>query len=283
MNFREGLNYIYKNRSSDLELTDPFLLYCGLSDLCSASFEDKHKVVLFYQIDKKINVVQSILNNYFDVTSKYLEVAELISVESFNGLIDVVKKVLDVNFEEQEVIKPKSQKKVAQAVVTKTEEPQEDETTTPLVSSYYNPNNDWIVGVSVVGGIAFTLILLITFACIFNWGWPFWQWMIGVVGGGILFAILVFVVWWLNEEMFADFYVLGSVILGIFVVVNFVLLLIFGANYKIIFGCLSVFEIIGGLALIFSTFEEWEEGWGAFQIVETSVSFVVMLIGLIFL
>ena len=103
------------------------------------------------------------------------------------------------------------------------------------------------------------------------------------MGGGILFAILVFVVWWLNEEMFVDFYVLGSVILGIFVVVNFVLLLIFGANYKIIFGCLSVFEIIGGLALIFSTFEEWEEGWGAFQIVETSVSFVVMLIGLIFL
>ena len=54
MNFREGLNYVYKNRSSDLELTDPFLLYCRLSDLCGSSFEDKHKVLLFYQIDKKI-------------------------------------------------------------------------------------------------------------------------------------------------------------------------------------------------------------------------------------
>ena len=46
MTFREGLLCIYKNRQTDGEITDPFYLYCRLSDLASSSYEDKKKVKL---------------------------------------------------------------------------------------------------------------------------------------------------------------------------------------------------------------------------------------------
>ena len=283
MNFREGLNYIYKNRSSDLELTDPFILYCKLSDLCGSSFETKHKVELFYQIDKKIKVVQSIINNDFDIENKYFVVAELISEESFNKLINTVKNVLDFNYIE----KPKSQpqkKAVVQAVVTKAEEPQEEETRTPLTSSHVGGvDTDVIIGLSIMGGALLAIVLFIVFACVFNWSWTVWQWLIGIVGGIILSAILVGIVAWFEEECFADYYVLGFFVLGICTLINFILLLIFRGNYKIIFGCYSVIELLGGLILVFPTFDDCEEGWGAAQIVEILVNIVLFVVGLIWL
>lgn len=284
MNFREGLNYVYKNRSSDLELTDPFVLYCKLSDLCSSSFEDKHKVVLFYQIDKKINVVQSILNNDFDVITKYSEVKDLLREESFIGLVNTVKKVLDSNYQEKK--EPKLQKKASpqpadqKAVVQKIEEPEVEETRTPLVNSYSSSDNSWIIGLSVIGGILFAMVLLIIFACVFNWGWTFWQWFIGIAGDVVLFAIISTSMIELDDN---GNYGTGSILLGIFVLINFILLLIFREKYKIIFGCLSVLEISCGLLFIFPAFDDCEEGWGIVRIVETVLALILFIVALIWL
>lgn len=286
MNFREGLNYIYKNHSSDLELTDPFVLYCRLSDLCSSSYEDKHKVVLFYQIDKKIKVVQSIINNDFDVANKYLEVADLLSEESFNGLINTVKKVLDSNYIEKEKTQQKesSPKPVIQkAVVQKTEEKQEEETRTPLTSSYVGGGDTHvIIGLSIMGGILLAIVLLIVFACVFNWPWSVWQWLIGIVGGIILSAILIVIVAWFNEEVLCDYYVLGTIVLGVCMLINFILLLIFRDNYKVIFGWFSGFELLAGIILAFITFDDIEEGWGAIQIVEVAITIILFIIAMIY-
>ena len=60
MKFLDSLGYLYQNRVSDEEFSNPFLLYCRMSDLCSSSYEDKRKVLLFYQIDKKVNVMKAI-------------------------------------------------------------------------------------------------------------------------------------------------------------------------------------------------------------------------------
>ena len=62
MNFLDSIGYLYQNRISDEEFVDPFFLYCRMSDLCKSSYEDKRKVLLFYQIDKKINLAKAILD-----------------------------------------------------------------------------------------------------------------------------------------------------------------------------------------------------------------------------
>ena len=92
MKFREGLLHIYKNRQTDGEITDPFYLYCRLSDLCSSSYEDKKKVELFYAIDKRLCVFETLIkqgkNGEKELLNSYIIVSELLSEESFKKLIE---------------------------------------------------------------------------------------------------------------------------------------------------------------------------------------------------
>ena len=137
MNFIDALGYLYHNRTSDEEFADSFFLYCRLSDLCGSGYEDKRKVLLFYQVNKKLDMVRSILNKDETIYSKHKEVADLLSESSFQRLLDTVKCVVfpEHKREERSMLQP--QKKAAvQAVIKKAEEPQEEETRTPLTSSY---------------------------------------------------------------------------------------------------------------------------------------------------
>ena len=105
MNFIDALGYLYHNRTSDEEFTDPFFLYCRMSDLCKSSYEDKRKVSLFYQIDKKINLIKAILNKDNSIQSRYSEVEDLLSEASFQRLIESIKVVIFPEYKRQE--KPK--------------------------------------------------------------------------------------------------------------------------------------------------------------------------------
>ena len=185
MNFIDALEYLYHNRTSDEEFTDPFFLYCRMSDLCSSSYEDKRKVLLFYQVNKKLDMVRSILNKDETVSSRHKEVADLLSDNSFYKLLESVKCVIFPDYKREEKPKPQQQKKaVVQAVVTKAEEPHEEETRTPLTSSYVGGGDtDVIIGLSIMGGALLAIVLFIVFACVFNWSWTVWQWLIGIVGG----------------------------------------------------------------------------------------------------
>ena len=285
MNFIDALGYLYHNRTSDEEFADSFLLYCRMSDLCSSSYEDKRKVLLFYQVNKKLDVVRSILNKDETVGLRHKEVADLLSENSFSKLLESVKCVVVPDYKREEKSKPKAQKKAAQkAVITKTEEPQEEETRTPLTSSYVGGGDtDVIIGLSIIGGVILAIGLFILFACVFNWSWAVWQWLIGIVGGIILSAILVGIVAWFEEECHADYYVLGTFVLGICILLNFILLLIFKGNYKVIFGWFSGFELLAGAILVFNTFDDVEEGWGAAQIVEIAAIILFFVIRLIWL
>ena len=281
MNFIDALGYLYRNRTSDEEFSDPFFLYCRLSDLCSSSYEDKRKVLLFYQVNKKLDMVRSILNKDETVYTRHNEVADLLSDNSFYKLLESVKCVVFPDYKREEKPKPQQQKKaVVQAVVTKAEEPQEEETRTPLTSSYVGGGDtDVIIGLSIMGGVLLAIVLFIVFACVFNWYWTVWQWLIGIVGGVLLSAILGGVVAWFDEECLADYYVLGTFVLGACVLINFILLLIFRENYKTIFGWFSGFEVVLGTILAFTTFDDGEEGWGVAQIIEIVVAIIFMIIG----
>lgn len=285
MNFIDALGYLYHNRTSDEEFTDPFFLYCRMSDLCSSSYEDKRKVLLFYQVNKKLDMVRSILNKDETVCSRHKEVADLLSDNSFYKLLESVKCVIFPDYKREEKSKPQQQKKaVVQAVVTKAEEPQEEETRTPLTSSYVGGGDaDVIIGLSIMGGALLAIVLFIVFACVFNWSWTVWQWLIGIVGGIILSAILIGIVAWFEEECLADYYVLGTFVLGICVFLNFILLLIFKGNYKVIFGWFSGFELVLGAILAFATFDDIEEGWGAAQIIEIVLTVIFFIIAMIWI
>ena len=283
MNFIDALGYLYHNRTSDEEFTDPFFLYCRMSDLCSSSYEDKRKVLLFYQVNKKLDMVRSILNKDETVSSRHKEVADLLSDNSFYKLLESVKCVIFPDYKREEKPKPQQQKKaVVQAVITKTEEAQEEETRTPLTSSYVGGGDtDVIIGLSIMGGALLAIVLFIVFACVFNWSWTVWQWLIGIVGGIILSAILIGIVAWFEEECLADYYVLGTFVLGICVLLNFILLLIFKGNYKVIFGWFSGFELIIGAILAFVTCDDCEDGWGVAQIVEVAITIILFIIAMI--
>lgn len=283
MNFIDALGYLYHNRTSDEEFTDPFFLYCRMSDLCSSSYEDKRKVLLFYQVNKKLDMVRSILNKDETVASRYDKVADLLSENSFQKLVESIKCVVFPDYKREEKPKPQPQKKaVVQAVITKTEETQEEETRTPLISSYVGGGDtDVIIGLSIMGGVLLAIALFIVFACVFNWSWMVWQWLIGIVGGVLLSAILVGIVAWFEEECLADYYVLGTFVLGICVLLNLILLLIFKGNYKVIFGWVSGFELIIGAILAFVTCDDCEDGWGAAQIVEVAITIILFIIAMI--
>ena len=283
MNFLDSLGYLYHNRISDEEFTDPFFLYCRMSDLCSSNYEDKRKVLLFYQVNKKLDMVRSVLNKDETVGSRHKEVADLLSDNSFSKLLESVKCVVFPDYKREEKPKPQPQKKAAvQAVITKTEEPQEEETRTPLTSSYVGGGDtDIIIGLSIIGGVILAIGLFVLFACIFNWSWAVWQWLVGIVGGILLLAILGGIVAWFNEEYLVDYYVLGTFVLGACVLINFILLLIFRENYKTIFGLFSGFELILGAILAFATFDDVEEEWGVAQIIEIVLTIILMVIGFV--
>ena len=285
MNFIDALGYLYRNRTSDEEFSDPFFLYCRLSDLCSSSYEDKRKVLLFYQVNKKLDMVRSILNKDETVYTRHNEVADLLSDNSFYKLLESVKCVVFPDYKREEKPKPQQQKKaVVQAVVTKAEEPQEEETRTPLTSSYVGGGDtDVIIGLSIMGGVLLAIVLFIVFACVFNWYWTVWQWLIGIVGGVLLSAILVGIVAWFEEECLADYYVLGTFVLGICVLLNFILLLIFKGNYKVIFGWFSGFEILIGTVITCVTFADVEDEWGFVQAIETALALILFIVTLIWL
>ena len=283
MNFIDALGYLYHNRTNDEEFADSFFLYCRLSDLCRSSYEDKRKVLLFYQVNKKLDIVRNILNKDETVASRYYEVADLLSENSYHKLLESVKSVVFPDYKREEKPKPQPQKKaVVQAVITKTEETQEEETRTPLTSSYVcGGDTDVIIGLSIMGGVLLAIVLFIVFACVFNWSWTVWQWLIGIVGGIILSAILIGIVAWFEEECLADYYVLGTFVLGICVLLNLILLLIFKGNYKVIFGWFSGFELIIGAILAFVTCDDCEDGWGVAQIVEVAITIISFIIAMI--
>jgi hypothetical protein len=198
----------------------------------------------------------------------------------------MLKQLVNPDYKREENAKKEPKKTVAQAVVTKAEESEQEETRTPLVPSYSYGHSgvdlDVVISLSVVGGILLTVGLLITFGCVFNWGWTFFQWLIGIVGGLFLFAVVSLIVFALNDDSVVDYYSLGSILLAIFIVVSSALLFIFTANYKVIFGCFSFFELVGGLILVFQTFSDYEEEWGTFQVVEIIVIIIAFILAMIF-
>lgn len=299
MTFREGLLHIYKNRRTDGEITDPFYLYCRLSDLASSSYEDKKKVELFYAVDRRLCVFETLIKyekkGEEELLNSYMVVSELLSEDSFKKLIQCAVWVMNPTAQipvavakEKKAVAPKPPK-ITPVKVEKAEEDEKEETRTPLNSYSYSSVGDDVdifIGCSAILLLASFLVGLFGLLVgIFQWNipWVVWQWIIGVVGGGWLALVIAFFVYILNDAIVADYYITGIISVIAFALINFIFLLMFRGNYKVIFSCFAVWNIIGGGILSAICFDDVEEEWGWGYVVVLIIFLLGMIASLIWL
>lgn len=297
MKFREGLLHIYKNRHTDGEITDPFYLYCRLSDLCSSTYEDKKKVELFYAIDKRLCVFETLIKQGGDGTKEllnsYIIVSELLSEDSFKKLIECAVWVMSpaaqipvADVKKEEKVSPPKQQKIVPVKVEKAEESVKEETRTLLQSPSHLSmvdDVDFSIGAGAIMLLATLIAGLLLWICGWGGSWTAWQWVIGIVGGGWLALVAAFFIYIFNDAIVADYFVTGLISVVAFALINFIFLLIFRGNYKVIFGAFSVWNIIGSGVLSAICFDDVEDEWGWGYIVVVIILLLGMIASLIWL
>lgn len=276
MEFKKALATICQNRKNDSEITEPFLLYSRLSDLCSSSYGEKQKLLLFYEIDARLHLMKAILKGDEDLYAKHTIVNDLISEGRFCSLLDTVKKALNdpssilnsltntANTTQIKTAKPKQHKavntttaptapsyQIRPAVVKRAPQSQKNTSPTTRFSNPTQASADF--GYLMLGLVGVTVIILFVLALIFSWGWIFWQWFIGLVFGTIL-GVLVFTLPFIPTSSPA--FLPSLIISSVASVVNFVLCAIFGIDYKILFGCLGVMLTVANILIIFCSIDD---------------------------
>ena len=290
MKFREGLLHIYKNRRTDGEMTDPFYLYCRLSDLCSSTYEGKRKVELFYAIDKRLCVFETLMKQgekgEKTLFNSYMVVSDLLGEESFKKLIECAVWVLSPTSQvpvapQKKATPPIPQaQKIVPAKVEKAEESVKREVRTPLTNSSSwgaGDDVDFFIGAGAIMLLATIIAGLLLWICGWGGSWTAWQWVIGIVGGGWLALVAAFFIYIWNYAFVADYYVSGIISVIAFALINFIFLLIFRDDYKVIFGSFAVWNIIGSVILSAICFDDVEDEWGWGFV----VTVIILLLGII--
>ena len=325
MRFREGLLYACKHRQADGVITNPFHLYCRLSDLCASSFEDKKKVELFYAIDKRLCIFETLLktdkNGEEELFNSYLVVSDLLSEGSFRKLIECAvwainpSSTMPTQMEARAQVSP-SPKPCCKRKHTPKHTPQNTpqnmpqntlptniqpvqvqsapvsvqmQTRTPLKTGFSLGVGDEET-LFITGGVILILASLLVglfglLVGVFKWDipWMAWQIIIGIVGGGWLFLGLSLLIYLLEDSATCDYYVAGVICLAAVAVLNFILQICLGINYKGLFTCLSVWVMIGGVVLAIICFDDVEDEWGWGFVGVTVAELLLMIVGLIWL
>ena len=296
MTFKQALVTVAQTDSRE-QIKDYFYLYSRICDFCKSSFADTEKNKLFFQLNKRLHIVESLCDEgeiaVPILKAAYPAVKDMIANSSYKKLIDCVAEALGIVVPKPvpEPPKPKEKKPVAPATVarqstdSKSQNSQQTKTfTTPY--SQKRANFPWktvlIIAAIVLGVLA--VAAGITCLVIF-WNkipWTAWQYVIGSLGGLVLTAVLSGVVFLLEDDFICSFYVLGTVVLGVIAIANWLLNLFLGANYRIIFIWLSAYEILAGCALIYFSFEEIEDEWAWGQIGEVAAVVAGLVLGLVF-
>lgn len=328
MNFKEALTYIFNKRKSDGEIADPFLLYCRLTDLCCKSFEDKKKAELFYAVDKRLRIFETLLSDVKkgekELFSSYVIVADLLSEQRFRGLIECAAVLCDpsraapknpqANGGKPPQAKPKIQtngnklprakpkhtafpcatqdrvanskpngkkKPTAQVAVQPAPAVRKRKRRTTLNTGVGGSDPSVLIGILVVAGVLTLIGLMVLFACVCSWPWTVWQWILGTIGASIFFGIVVVVLVLLNMDAIVDIHAVGTIIFGAVSTINVILGIALQGDYKILFGCLSVWLLVLGFLLALSNFVEGKLPWAIAQSAALTVTFAFMVAGLV--
>lgn len=288
MKFLEAVAYAYQNRRRIEDVTMPVLFYAILSDLCGGRYEEKKKILRFFQLDKRYGIMNT-LNEHGEssitlLTDSFGEDGR-VSKASFRNLVNGIAESIGIIPKALQTV-PAEIKATPIAVVTT---PQDIETApqtgTTQESTVSYASGGFDVFAFLV--IAIPALLLVAGAVLLGVFakrivWYQWQWIIGSVGGLLIAGASSAIVWKLDDEVICDFYILGTVLLGIFLAANAALTGVFQAQYKIISLWICGYIIICGIFLCCKSFEEVENVCGFIQIGEM-VATVVLLFLSIFL
>ena len=257
MEFREALKFVYQNRKTEGDITDPFYLYCRLSDLCKSSYQAKNMIELFFKIDKRVLIFGKILENKKEsrdnLLSCYDMVKDLVEKKNYESLISLVCNIannIQPNKAIQKVVKAhhnnqappnnkgnrncKNQNNLQQNKVK--------QANNTFTSSKKNIIMTILVVILGIVGVALAVscfVLLICGLTCKDWDNTLRQWLIGICG-----SLLLFVVYLMIKEWGA---LIDTLFLTAFVVFNIVMIFHLRGDYKIIFGCFYVFSLFVNL------------------------------------
>lgn len=97
MKLEAALTYLYSSYINKIELTDPFVLYSQLSDIC---FDDYEEVRTYWNVISKINIFESLLDKGINkgiehLRGKYSEFSEYFSLYQFEKMLQYTLKAMN--------------------------------------------------------------------------------------------------------------------------------------------------------------------------------------------
>ena len=97
MKLEAALTYLYSSYINKIELTDPFVLYSQLSDIC---FDDYEEVRTYWNVISKINIFESLLDKGINkgidyLRGKYSEFSEYFSLDEFEKMLQCTLKAMN--------------------------------------------------------------------------------------------------------------------------------------------------------------------------------------------
>lgn len=311
MNFREALAYVVGNDNPQ-HYCNAFYLYSRLSDICRSSYTDKQKILLFFDIDKRLGIIKNIHDQgrlaVVVLKAAYPAVKDELSLNSYKALIDLVADIMlpqaggtQTKKTKQQSAKPQSVAIMAQVAKpanavkkAKMPAPAGPKPTKPRATKtpYVPPRTvsfarlrkaiaKWSVVSLAVAVVIAGIVCMIVFRKSISW--TGWQFIIGAGAGGVLFGIGAFISWLIDDEFLLPSYVPALFIVLFFAVLNGVLFFVCGTAYRVIFIFISACAALGAVIAAFLAFDDMEEGWGVATIVEIVAISAALIVELILL
>ena len=133
----------------------------------------------------------------------------------------------------------------------------------------------------MLGCLAITALAIVTFSLIFgrDWKWSQLQWVIGGVGGFVLFVLLLGWILSITDCGFAKTgNLFGLFVMGVVAIGNAAALYFFQEQYKIMFVWAAAYAVcaIGILALL-----RKGKGWKIAHYIEGGITLISLIVGLI--
>ena len=100
VSFASALERIFNNRKADGEMMDSFLVYSKLGDICGSGIRSKKTILAYYEIDKRLHLFQSIMQDDKDLRSCYSDVSDVVGEKEFFDIIEVVENLVSREKEE---------------------------------------------------------------------------------------------------------------------------------------------------------------------------------------
>lgn len=274
MPFREALTTVLQTDSRQ-QTTDAFYLYSRLGDLCASSYEDTRKNKLFFELNKRLNIVKNIFQDgklaIPILKLAYPAVKHLLIQSSFINLIDCVAQaagIVDPPLQKPTTsgqkcsknARPASQNTTqatlytpsrTQKSISQMAQPSSPVVTRPKAGGrkkiIRKSSKKWWIAASIVAFVAIATTLLVVFGSKITW--TGWQYVIGCFGGLSLTMLMTCILYLLDDNSICSYDWIGTVIVIVFAIANFLAKWFVGDNYKIIFIWVCSYLLLDSLLL----------------------------------